>query len=115
MEPEFPFKNVECFFLPAMDMWRRTSAGRHNRLHESVSPARVIPAALYRVTVANNPDGPTLTRNHDSVVHRRPSPSSLHQPQRQRVTKPLTTSVLNHSDNIILDREEPTRESVGTP
>src|SRR5271157_3591659 len=69
MELEFPVQNVECLILPAVDMRRRTSAGRHNRLKESVSPARVFPAALFRVTVADNPDRPTLTSNHDPVVH----------------------------------------------
>src|SRR5208337_689104 len=67
---EFPLQNVKSLILPAMDMRRRTTAGRHNRLHEGVSSARVIPAAFHRVTVADNPDRPTLTRNHDSVVHR---------------------------------------------
>src|SRR5208337_3673198 len=77
MELEFPLQNVKSLIFPAMDMRRRTTAGRHNRLHEGVSSARVIIAAFYRVTVADNPDRPTLTRNHDSVVHRGDPPSSV--------------------------------------
>ena len=39
----------------------------------------------------------------------------LDQPKSLQVTKTLTTSPLNESDNFILDREEPTGESVGSP
>ena len=41
--------------------------------------------------------------------------SLLDQPKRLQVTKSLFTSPLNQSDHIILDREEPTGQSIGTP
>ena len=41
--------------------------------------------------------------------------SLLNQPKRLQVTKTLITSPLSQSPHIILDREEPTGESIGTP
>ena len=55
-----------------------------------------------------------VDRPGDLALTKRSS-SRLDQPKRLQVTKTLITSPLNQSNHIILDREEPTRQSIGTP
>ena len=58
-------------------MRRRTRAGRHNRLQRGKAPLVLFPLHFIVYKVVDNPNRPTLTRNHDSAFIEAIPPTTL--------------------------------------